>query len=57
MDGWIDGWVELICGESLSISTVNRHCSLRPFSKQLFLSLGSFEIESVSPELSRKEPD
>ena len=43
--------------ESLLISTVNSHHSLRPFSKQLFLSLGSFEIESVNPELSRKEPD
>lgn len=43
--------------ESLLRSTVNRHHSLRPFSKQLFLSFGSFEIESVNPELGRKEPD
>lgn len=40
--------------ESRSISSVNDHYSLRPFSKQLFFSLGSFEIESVNPELGRK---
>lgn len=43
--------------ESQSLSAVNSHYSIRSFSKQLFLSLGSFEIESVNPELRREEPD